>query len=470
MLGFDTVGNATLIAYDDTPVLACDPWICGSAYFGSWGLGHSIPAEQSRAVHEAPYVWFSHAHPDHLNAESLEALRDKTILLANHVGGRIQRDLTALGHRVRVLPDRQWVQLSDQVRVNSFADYNQDSVILVDIGGALVINLNDASDRGWARYVQRIARTFERSYLLRIGGYGDADMINLFDEEGHRIEPFAATKPSVGRRLAQYAGLCGANHVIPFSSFHCYQREDSAWASQYATPVAAHAEGFEASGAEILPAFVRVDGRTGAVTPLRPEAVKPKLLPPSAFGDDWSESLDRDEETVVKRYFSAKRRLRSRFGFVSVRVGGRETVVDLNPKARRIGITFETPRASLLAALEYEVFDDLLIGNFMRTTLHGGADLYPHFTPTVAKHSDNGRAHTRADFARYLASYVARAPLDAFRFFFELQSESLFRRWVPSESWLYSRAKRAYWRIKLGRPGHSGNDLGDATAALPPGQ
>src|SRR5271168_4037205 len=32
MLGFDTIGNATLIAYDGVPILATDVWIEGGAY------------------------------------------------------------------------------------------------------------------------------------------------------------------------------------------------------------------------------------------------------------------------------------------------------------------------------------------------------------------------------------------------------------------------------------------------------
>jgi hypothetical protein len=47
-LGFETIGNATLIAYDQGPVLVTDPWIEGSAYFGSWSLSHTIPAEQTK--------------------------------------------------------------------------------------------------------------------------------------------------------------------------------------------------------------------------------------------------------------------------------------------------------------------------------------------------------------------------------------------------------------------------------------
>ncbi len=50
-LGFETVGNATLIVHDGRPVLATDPWLSGPAYFGSWGLTHEIPAPQLASVH-----------------------------------------------------------------------------------------------------------------------------------------------------------------------------------------------------------------------------------------------------------------------------------------------------------------------------------------------------------------------------------------------------------------------------------
>jgi hypothetical protein len=46
MLGFETIGNATVIVYDSRPILATDPWVSGNAYFGSWGLSHEIPLEQ----------------------------------------------------------------------------------------------------------------------------------------------------------------------------------------------------------------------------------------------------------------------------------------------------------------------------------------------------------------------------------------------------------------------------------------
>ena len=46
MQSISTIGNATLIAYDQyAPVLSTDPWFGDEddAYFGSWTLSHSIP-------------------------------------------------------------------------------------------------------------------------------------------------------------------------------------------------------------------------------------------------------------------------------------------------------------------------------------------------------------------------------------------------------------------------------------------
>ena len=146
---FDTIGNATAICYEDKPVLATDPWITGSAYFGSWGLSHEIPAAQRDAVKNCQYLWFSHGHPDHINAESLLALSDRTILLPDHVGGRIKHDLTEQGLRTEVLPDRKWVQLSPHIRVMCVSDYNQDALLSsTSTAGSLSIS---TTAMRWAR-------------------------------------------------------------------------------------------------------------------------------------------------------------------------------------------------------------------------------------------------------------------------------------------------------------------------------
>jgi hypothetical protein len=70
-LGFETIGSATLICHDNRPVRVTDPWIVGSAYFGSWTLSHDIPPQQMEAIRACEYICGSHGHPDHINADSL---------------------------------------------------------------------------------------------------------------------------------------------------------------------------------------------------------------------------------------------------------------------------------------------------------------------------------------------------------------------------------------------------------------
>jgi hypothetical protein len=414
-LGFETIGNATLICHDGTPVLATDPWLDGSAYFGSWIHTHQIPEEQREHVRACPYLWISHGHPDHLSLESLEHLRDKEILLPDHFGlhgGRISRDLAELGYRIRVLKDGEWTRLSDNLRVCSIGNYYQDAALLVDLGGSLIVNSNDSGDLGAGPYVKSMVEKHGRSFLLALTGYGDADMINFFDEEGQRIPPPAMKKEPFGQGIAGILEGFGIDYYVPFAAQHKYQRTDSAWANQCITPVGAHHEGFESKTSAILPAFVRFDLAKDEYSAIDPPPVSNDLHEPSEFGDDWAEELHAGDREKIEAYFRPVSHLRKFLGYVNFRVGGQDNRIEINPEHER-GITFETPRASLMTVIEYRIFDDLLIGNFTKTTLHGPWDrqgtaaLYPEFAPPL-KYADQGDARSAEELRAYFAEYRRR--------------------------------------------------------------
>jgi len=448
-LGFDTIGNATLICYDRGPVLATDPWIAGSPYFGSWVLAHEVPAEQREAIARCPFVWISHGHPDHLDGDSLDLFKDATILLPDHVGSRIRDGFVEQGRTVKVLPDRVWTQLSPNIRVLSIADYNQDALLLVDVGGTLLVDLNDASDHGWESFVRKTIREFRRSFLLRLTGYGDTDMINFFDEDGKRITPPAQLRKQgglpLGPRIARIAESFGVTHTLPFSAMHRYQRSDSVWASASAADVDDHAKGFVSSKVEMLPAYIRFDCQTGRAEEIRPAPNMPKILPPEAFGDNWSEQLEAAEWDQLRTYFQKMEHLQRCFDFLTFRVGGKDHRIELKKGKFTRGVTFEAPRHSLMTAVRYEIFDDLLIGNFMKTTLHGSwpqSDLHPDFTPYV-RYADNGRARTLDELKTYFAAYQQRlTPLERMRFRVKRSSTDLFRTLVPKESMAWKVARR----------------------------
>jgi hypothetical protein len=449
MLGVKTVGNATLIAYEGVPVLATDPWFGDEddAFFGSWGLSYGIPADERADIYKAKYIWFSHGHPDHLNPRSIGRLRHVTVLLPDHVGGRIRNDLEAQGYDVNVLPDSQWVQLSQRIRVFCIPDYIQDAVLLVDVGGHLFIDMNDADGKARLRLIRGIVRQFRHSYLLRLSGYGDAGMINFFDAAGERIE--RKFDPLVGRWLALYARRIGAKSVIPFSSFHRFQREDSVWANAYTTPLSAYRDGFDERLAQFITPFVWIDCASGEILDLAPPESPLLLHKPEEFGDSWSDELDNDDKRVLDDYFRRKDMLRGLLGFIRFVVGGKSYTTDLSGPRDR-GITFEAPRNSLMVAVTHKVFDDLTGGNFIKTTLHNIGSLYgpdfPNFNAVVGKIADNGSAETRVEFESYLAEYRQRAGADWIFHCLAREGQTRFRRYVRKDSKFYTLAQDVYRR------------------------
>jgi hypothetical protein len=459
MLGFKTIGNATLICFDDDqhplgPVLITDPWLPvrgdtfnGSAYFGSWALSHEVPTQELEEILNTEYVWISHGHPDHLNGESIDLLKNKKILLPNHVGNRIYDHMQTQGFNVSVLPDRRWTTLSENIRVYCVSDYFQDAVLLVDINGRLVVNLNDAADRAWGSTIRKIIRRYKTSYLLKMGVYGDTDMINFYDEAGNFIIPECARKGSIGAQLSTYANLYGTTHLIPFSSFHKYQRSDSVWANAYTTPVSAVSEGYSAKRCDLLPPYVEVDCVHDRVREINPQETPELTFPPEFFGDNWSDRLEKDDVVLAQKYFQAKEALQDHFGFICVRVGGEDHVIPVNPQLKT-GITFEAPRNSLVTALKYEIFDDMLIGNFMKTVLHGVDSLYPSFSPYVGKYADNGRAQSKEELDRYFEEYRKRSALEFIVHQFETESERIFRRFISRDSMMFNLAKQSYVMVK----------------------
>lgn len=109
-----------------------------------------------------------------------------------------------------------------------------------------------------------------------------------------------------------------------------------------------------------------------------------------------------------------------------------------------------------MTAIEYEIFDDILIGNFAKTILHGNwqrlkpctSPLYPNFTPYVAKYGDNGRARSEEELALYFDAYHRRIGLrgvvDLLIEQIDNRSKTIFRSLVCENSFMYRKVKGVY--------------------------
>ena len=230
------------------------------------------------------------------------------------------------------------------------------------------------------------------------------------------------------------------------------------WIQRYATSIADYAKGFDSKVCEILPAFIKYDCMNDRWEKINPLETPLVIKDPREFGDDWEEQLDKADVTKATQYFQSIFHLTKNLDFINLRVGGKDNIIELSKKKFNRGITFEAPRHSLMIAINYEIFDDMLIGNFMKTTLHGklkskAPSLSPYFEPYVPKYADNGRAKSKEELRLYFKEYRKRVDYSAiFTDFllkkFELLSKNVFRHYFPQHSTMYQTAKRAYYAAR----------------------
>lgn len=445
-----TIGNATFIAYENNkPILSTDPWLNGHlAYFGSWNLSHKIPFKIEQDIKSSKNIWLSHGHPDHINPESIKYFKSSNIFVPDHYGNRIYKTLKDEGYKINILKSRKWYSLTDHIKILSISNPNQDGILLVSIKNNLFIDSNDSEFLMCRKFVKKVSNNHKKSFLMSISGYGDADMINIFDENKNRIIPEAAKKNPVGERLNQLANQVGATHVIPFSSFHKYVREDSIWAEKYTTPLSAYKEKFDFKKFNYVEPFCSYDIDGNQFEKIYTEKTENIIYKAKEFGDDWDEKLNNNELKIINEYFQKLKLLKKKIDFINLRIGNTENFISFNKKNNK-GITFELPKNLLINAVNYEVFDDLLIGNIMKTTFHNINSLYDiPFSPIVGKWADNGYVYDNEEYKKYLKYYRENSNGDWLREYFETISKNFVRKFIKKDNYLHKGLKEIYNKIQ----------------------
>ena len=397
MLGFETIGNATVTVLDDVPILTTDPWIKGKPYFGSWG------------------------HKDHIDPDSFHIFQNKTILVPDHYGDRIYNDLKNKYKCIKLISNK-WFELTKNIKIKSFADWNQDACLIIDINNKdLILNLNDGSGLGWSKTIKKIVSKYENRFLLKLVNWGDADMINIYNHHNEFLLPLAAERKSCGESYNYYMKKWNCNFGIPFSSFHTYIRKDSDKMNQFTTPLVEHYRNFNSMNHNLLPAFINWDSNKKDFTTINPKEIDEKVIEPEKFGDSWS---DKNDEIILRDYFLKFDHLKKKFGFINFRVGNRDLNIKLSE--RKEGFEFHTPRNSLIFSIKHGIFDDLLIGNFMKTKLINVPSLYPDFTPYVTKYGDNGLSKSKKELKAYFSYYKFNS-LNFWLDYLKIKSEDIIR-------------------------------------------
>jgi hypothetical protein len=411
---FETLGNATIQVFQEgRPVLATDPWLIGTCYFGAWALDHPLSERQIGNVAASDYIWISHGHPDHLHEPSLDLLRKgQRILIPDHYDNDIAEFLRAKGFEVRILRYREWFEINPRLKVMCFDNMNQDAILVIAVGDALLLNVNDAPVAGETGFLRRLvaAHPNDKTYLLALCSI-DADMFNFVDAAGRSlVRPAEERKPAEVWRVGRLARRLGVRNHCCSSSQHVYARSDTAWANSHRIVWPEMQQYWNQPSVRLIEPFVTVDLDSGAITANHPrQRPDPGQISGTTGDDDWSATLSPEDWSAVDAFFRRFELLRRHMDYVDVTVGGEKRRIPIGSGWRR-GAGFIVPKQSLMQAVSSGFFDDLLIGNFMKVSL-SNMRLYPYFTPLVAKVGGNAKVYTRAQYARFLGRYFRRNPI-----------------------------------------------------------
>lgn len=415
---FETFGNASLqLALDDRPILVTDPWLFGTAYFGSWALEAPLTARQTERVMASPFAWFSHGHPDHLHIPSAERLSRATeILLPDHYRAEMRDWFAAQGFRTRILRFKTWTPLAPGLRVMCLENENLDAILVIEAGDALIIDKNDSPLCGEDRFFKALVRRYDKSFLLNLCAF-DADMLNLYDPAMRPLAgPPQERKPGTVWAVSQLCDQLGVRYFCCSSSQHVYVRPDSAWANPYRISGRDMQRYWCAKRTELIEPFVTVDLTDCSYQRNRPVEEDHPSPPMSACDDDWNERMSAGDWAALEDFIRQFVLLRRHQDFVAFTVGGEQRVFWLRPARRREslasakGVNFIAPRRSLMETVQYGYFDDLLIGNFMRTQLFN-MSLYPNFTPIVGKLGGSAKVFTEAEWRQFRQHFFRLSPM-----------------------------------------------------------
>ena len=279
----------------------------------------------------------------------------------------------------------------------------------------------------------------------------EADMLNFFDEDDNFIKPANADKFSAGEYLSMISNVLGTNYIIPFSSIHEYQREDSIWVNKYIYPIEKYHEDISSKHTYIKPFSFINSKKDDHFININIKKKKLEIKSADSFGDNWKDELNIHDKKIIEDYFNKFSSFREKIGFIFFIIGGKEHNLKFNgPKNK--GISFELPRNSLLKACKYNIFDDLLIGNFMKTKLYNLRSLYDpsaNFSNEVCKIGDNGRAYSKEELHKYRKYYAKKMGKEYFLNLFANASREQFIYFFKNyrNSKYYQKVKKIYYYL-----------------------
>lgn len=225
-------GHAGLLLETAAGTILCDPWRY-PAYYASWFVFPDNSGLDWDALGDCDYLYVSHLHHDHFDAENLARHVSKStkVLLPDFPIDDLEDAFRALGFTDFIhVPGDTPVELDGmRIQISALTSPNDgplgDSALAVDDGTAIVLNQNDARPLGYDSLRAFAGDAGYDAHLLQFSGAIWYPMV--YDLPAKTKAKAGAEKRSNGlARAMRYAVDLGASYVIPSAGPPCFLDPD----------------------------------------------------------------------------------------------------------------------------------------------------------------------------------------------------------------------------------------------------
>ena len=220
------LNHASFLVSSSQSVLACDPWLTGSAFNNGWDL--VWPMDSYADVGRITHIWYSHEHPDHFSPAFLQTIpKDRraniTILYQRTRDKRVVAWCRKLGFTVAELPLGKSFRIDDEMEILCDAVPIYDSWCRIAVNGLRILNLNDCALED-ERDLHRIADLVGECDVLFTQFSYAAWTGSPEDPSGRRAE-----SQRLLRRIVGQCEILRPRFVVPFASFIFFSHADNLW-------------------------------------------------------------------------------------------------------------------------------------------------------------------------------------------------------------------------------------------------
>lgn len=221
---FKILSHACLWVKHGATSVIIDPWLIGSCYWRSW-WNFPDPVFDEEDIRAVDAVIISHIHWDHWHGPTLKKfLSGKRVIVPDEPGMRSAQDLKIIGYKdICRVRHGHHVNIGDlKITLYQFGLYLNDCAVVVEGGGTVLLNANDAKIAGYV--LQQIVNNHSPiDFAFR--SHSSANTRICYEVTGDK-EFISDDREHYFRSFMYFMDAVRPNYAVPFASNHCHLHED----------------------------------------------------------------------------------------------------------------------------------------------------------------------------------------------------------------------------------------------------